>query len=113
MESLIQMLDGSTLQILTKSIFLPIVREISEDTHTEDTALRNQATRLSNLIRKHIGFDTCDKLRTKIQTKLMIRRANRKKILKQKKVTDFIKALKTKKPKQQKSKQLLKKRKTS
>ena len=87
------------------------VREMSEDDQQIDAALRQLALHVGSRLRKAIGSDIYDKLRTRAQTALSMRRAERKKTLAQEKIHDPVKAAKRKAATQERKK-ASKKRKT-
>lgn len=69
---------------------------MSEDDQNIDTELRQLAMRVGSRFRKRIGSDVYDKLRAGAQMKLMVRRAERRKIIAQEKIHDPIRAAKRK-----------------
>lgn len=83
---------------------------MSEDDRNIDAKLRQLATKVGNTIRKKIGDDDYQRLRTQLQTKLMMKRAERKKLIAQAKVNDPVRAA-LRRQGEQKRKQLAKKRK--
>lgn len=72
------------------------MREMSEEDQNIDADLRQLALRVGSRLRKRIGSDVYDKLRSSAQMKLMIRRADRKKIIAQEKIHDPVRAAKRK-----------------
>lgn len=73
-----------------------LVREMNEEDQNIDAELRQLAIRVGNSLRKRIGADVYDKLRTKATLKLSIRRVERKKLLAQEKINDPLRASKRK-----------------
>lgn len=84
------------LQRLGPAIISALVREMSEEDQNIDADLRQLALRVGSRLRKRIGSDVYDKLRSSAQMKLMIRRADRKKIIAQEKIHDPVRAAKRK-----------------
>lgn len=58
----------------------PLVREMSEEDQNVDARLRRLAVHVGDTIRTQIGDDEYNILRTQIQKKLLLRRAERKKL---------------------------------
>lgn len=111
LEGLITLLPVDILQKLSSAILAALVREMSEEDQNIDAELRQQALRVGSRLRKRIGSDIYDKLRTQTQMKLMMRRAERKKQIAQEKIHDPVRAAKRKEGIQERKK-LSKKRKT-
>lgn len=84
------------LQKLGPGILGALVREMSEEDQNVDADLRQVALRVGSRLRKRVGSDVYDKLRANAQMKLMIRRADRKKVLAQEKIHDPVRAAKRK-----------------
>ncbi|XP_055858759.1 small subunit processome component 20 homolog [Episyrphus balteatus] len=95
-EGLITLLDTETVNKLSYGLLSMLVREMSEEDSNIDPQLRQQAIRVGSRLRKRIGSDVYDKLRSSIQMKLMMRRAERKKLIAQEKVNDPVRAAKRK-----------------
>lgn len=83
---------------------------MSDDDRNIDPKLRQLAIKVGNTIRKKIGDDKYQQLRTQLQTKLMMKRAERKKIIAQTKINDPVRAA-MRRQGEQKRKQMAKKRK--
>ncbi|XP_061393934.1 small subunit processome component 20 homolog, partial [Musca vetustissima] len=96
LEGLITLLSVDQLEQLGPSILAALVREMSEEDQNVDPDLRQVALRVGSRLRKRIGSDVYDKLRANAQMKLMIRRADRKKLLSQEKIHDPVRAAKRK-----------------
>lgn len=77
---------------LAYALLAPMVREMSEEDQTVNARLRKLAIRVGDSIRARIGDDDYNLLRVQIQKKLMIKRAERKKILAMEKVSDPVRA---------------------
>lgn len=73
---------------LAYTILSPLVREMSEEDQNIDARLRKIAIRVGDTIRAKIGDDEYNILRSQIQRKLMIKRAERKKMIAMEKVSD-------------------------
>lgn len=69
---------------------------MSEEDQNVEIELRQIALRVGSKLRKRIGSDIYDKLRISVQTKLMVRRAERRKLIAQEKVNDPAMAAKRK-----------------
>uniref|UniRef100_A0A1B0FCE8 Uncharacterized protein n=1 Tax=Glossina morsitans morsitans TaxID=37546 RepID=A0A1B0FCE8_GLOMM len=95
-ECLITLLTTETIVRLAPAMLSSLVREMSEADQNVDTSLRQLALHVGSRLRKRIGSELYDKLRTETQLKLMVRRAERKKLLAQEKVHDPVKASKRK-----------------
>ncbi|GBP09425.1 hypothetical protein EVAR_72079_1 [Eumeta japonica] len=93
-----------TLELLGPSLLSVLVRETSEDDQNIDKDLRQLALRVGSRLRKRMGSDVYDKLRAAAQMKLMVRRAERKKLIAQEKVHDPVRAAKRKVAMQQRKK---------
>lgn len=65
---------------------------MSEEDKNIDSRLRKIALRVGDAIREKIGDDEYNILRAQIQKKLMIKRAERKKIIAMEKISDPVKA---------------------
>lgn len=61
------------------TLLTPLVREMSEEDQNIDARLRNLACHVGDAIRAQIGDDEYNLLRAKIQKKLLLKRAERKK----------------------------------
>ncbi|XP_058979679.1 small subunit processome component 20 homolog [Musca domestica] len=96
LEGLITLLNVDQLQKLGPGILGALVREMSEEDQNVDADLRQVALRVGSRLRKRVGSDVYDKLRANAQMKLMIRRADRKKVLAQEKIHDPVRAAKRK-----------------
>lgn len=96
MEGFITLLDVDKLQRLGPAIISALVREMSEEDQNIDADLRQLALRVGSRLRKRIGSDVYDKLRSSAQMKLMIRRADRRKAIAQEKIHDPVRAAKRK-----------------
>lgn len=70
------------------TILSPLVREMSEEDQNIDARLRKTALHVGDTIRAKIGDDEYNILRAQIQRKLMIKRAERKKMIAMEKVSD-------------------------
>uniref|UniRef100_A0A1I8QDT5 Uncharacterized protein n=1 Tax=Stomoxys calcitrans TaxID=35570 RepID=A0A1I8QDT5_STOCA len=96
LESFITLLYVDQLQRLAPKIISALVREMSEDDQNLDTDLHHLALRVGSRLRKRIGTDLYDKLRASAQMNLMVRRADRKKLILQEKIHDPVRAAKRK-----------------
>ncbi|XP_067627368.1 small subunit processome component 20 homolog [Eurosta solidaginis] len=103
-EGLITLLNVETLVKLAPLLLVSLVREMSEEDQNVDSDLRQQALRVGSRLRKRIGTDLYDKLRTRSQTTLMRRRAERKKLIAQEKIHDPLRAAKRKAATQERKK---------
>ncbi|XP_065367264.1 small subunit processome component 20 homolog [Calliphora vicina] len=95
-EALITLLTVETLELLGPSLLSALVREMSEEDQNIDAELRQLALRVGSRLRKRMGSDVYDKIRAASQMKLMIRRAERKKLIAQEKIHDPVRAAKRK-----------------
>lgn len=82
------------LDKLAFSILSPLVREMSDEEQHTNVRLKNLAIKVGDAVRAKIGDDEYNLLRAKIQQKLMIRRAERKKVIAMEKVNDPVRAAK-------------------
>ncbi|XP_055916600.1 small subunit processome component 20 homolog [Eupeodes corollae] len=95
-EGLITLLETDTVNKLAHSVLSILLREMSEEDLNVDPQLRQQAIRVGSKLRKRIGSDVYDKLRSSLQMRLMMRRAERKKLIAQEKINDPVRAAKRK-----------------
>lgn len=77
---------------LAYTLLSPLVREMSEEDQNINAKLRKLAIRVGDAIRSKIGDDEYNLLRAQIQKKLMMRRAERKKLTAMEKVSDPVRA---------------------
>lgn len=77
---------------------------MSEEDKNIDAKLRQLALKVGGTIRTKIGDDSYNLLRSQLQTKLMIKRAERKKLIAQVKVNDPTRAAMRKQGEQQRKK---------
>lgn len=70
----------------------PLVREMSEDDKNVDAKLRHLARKVGDSLRSKIGDDPYNRLCSQLQTKLMIKRAERKKLTAQVKINNPVRA---------------------
>lgn len=91
-EGLIELLPESTLNELSSSLMAPLVREMSEEDKNIDPKMRQLALKVGNSLKQKMGDAPYQLLKTRIITKLMLRRAERKKINAQIKVDDPVRA---------------------
>ncbi|XP_043645903.1 small subunit processome component 20 homolog [Drosophila teissieri] len=95
-EALSTLLSVESVSRLAPSLLQALVREMSEEDQNVDADLRQQALRVGSRLRKRIGAEVYDKLRNAVQTKLMVRRAERRKVVAQEKIHDPERAAKRK-----------------
>lgn len=95
-EGLSLLISKESLIKLTPYVLAPLVREMAEDDITVDPEIRQLAIQIGNRIRKKIGVDEYNSQRIKIQTKLNIKRAERKRVIAQEKINDPVSAAKRK-----------------
>lgn len=95
-EALSTLLSVESVTRLAPSLLQALVREMSEEDQNVDAELRQQALRVGSRLRKRIGAEVYDKLRNAVQTKLMVRRAERRKVVAQEKIHDPERAAKRK-----------------
>lgn len=81
-----------TLAVLSTNLMAPLVREMSEEDKNIDPKLRQLALKVGNSLKQKIGDTEYQLLKTRLLTKLMLRRAERKKIDAQVKVDDPVRA---------------------
>lgn len=74
------LISSEQVERLAYTLLAPLVREMSEEDQNVDSRLRNVACCVGDTIRAQIGDDEYNILRAQIQKKLMIRRAERKKL---------------------------------
>lgn len=84
----VTMLNIEQVKHLAEMILTPLVREMSEEDTTIDPQLRQLALKVGNKIKKRLGEDNYNIWRSKIQLKLMRKRADRRKELAQEKIND-------------------------
>lgn len=92
MESLVLLLPEETVRKLAYTLLTPLVREMSEEDKNVDSRLRKIALRVGDGIREKVGDDEYNLLRSQIQRKLMIKRAERKKVIAMEKISDPVRA---------------------
>lgn len=90
------MLSVDALTRLAPTLLQALVREMSEEDQNVDPKLRQLALRVGSRLRKRIGSETYDKVRNVVQTKIMVRRAERRKDVAQEKIHDPVRAAKRK-----------------
>ncbi|KAH8418693.1 hypothetical protein KR222_010628 [Zaprionus bogoriensis] len=95
-EGLNTLLSVDAVTLLAPTLLQSLVREMSEEDQNVDAELRQLALRVGSRLRKRIGAEIYDKLRNVVQTKLMVRRAERRKAIAQEKVHDPVRAAKRK-----------------
>ncbi|KAL7735710.1 hypothetical protein ACLKA6_019967 [Drosophila palustris] len=95
-EGLSTLLSVETVTRLAPTLLQALVREMSEEDQNVDAELRQLALRVGSRLRKRIGSETYDKVRNLVQTKLMVRRAERRKAVAQEKIHDPVRAAKRK-----------------
>ncbi|KAH8370516.1 hypothetical protein KR093_003840 [Drosophila rubida] len=95
-EGLTTLLSVEAVTQLAPPLLQSLVREMSEEDQNVDAELRQLALRVGSRLRKRIGAETYDKLRNAVQTKLMVRRAERRKAVAQEKIHDPERAAKRK-----------------
>ncbi|CAD7076634.1 unnamed protein product [Hermetia illucens] len=103
-EGMVALLDGETLLGLCPGMIASLIREISEDDVNVDTKIKQKAIKITNKIRKKIGDENYDKIRLASQTKLLMKRAARKKELAQEKILDPVRSAKRKSSQQERKK---------
>ncbi|KAH8269515.1 hypothetical protein KR018_004754 [Drosophila ironensis] len=103
-EGFITLLSVETVTRLALALLQILVREMSEEDQNVDPTLRQQALRVGSRLRKRIGTDLYDRLRNQVQTKLMVRRAERRKEVAQEKIHDPERAAKRKAGRQERKK---------
>lgn len=91
-EGLSELLPAAITAKLAPTLLAPIVREMSDDDKNIDPRLKQLAIKVGNSVRNQIGDDAYNLLRSQLQTKLMIKRAERKKLTAQVKVNDPVRA---------------------
>lgn len=101
---MVALLDGETLLDLCPGMIASLIREISEDDVNVDTKIKQKAIKITNKIRKKIGDENYDKIRLASQTKLLMKRAARKKELAQEKILDPVRSAKRKSSQQERKK---------
>ncbi|KAH8402361.1 hypothetical protein KR009_011583 [Drosophila setifemur] len=104
-EALTTLLSVEAVTRLAPALLQTLVREMSEEDQNVDAELRQQALRVGSRLRKRIGSDIYDKLRNAVQTRLMVRRAERRKVVAQEKIHDPERAAKRKAGIQERKKQ--------
>ncbi|ALC42798.1 CG4554 [Drosophila busckii] len=95
-EGLIPLLSIDTLSSLLPTLLKVLVREMSEEDRNVDGDLRQLALRVGSRLRKRIGVEVYDEMRNVAQTNLIIRRAERRKIIVQERVQNPLRAAKRK-----------------
>lgn len=91
-EGLIELLPENTLTELSSNLMAPLVREMSEEDKNIDPKMRQLALKVGNSLKQRIGDAEYQLLKTRLLTKLMLRRAERKKLVAQVKVDDPVRA---------------------
>lgn len=79
------------------TLLTPLVREMSEEDQNIDARLRKLACQVGDAVRAQIGDDEYNLLRAKIQKKLLLRRAERKKSVAIEKISHPVQAAMRKK----------------
>lgn len=86
------------------TLLTPLVREMSEEDQNIDARLRKLACHVGDAIRAQIGDDEYNLLRAKIQKKLLLKRAERKKSVAIEKISHPVQAAMRKKGIQERKK---------
>lgn len=79
------------------TLLTPLVREMSEEDQNIDARLRRLACHVGDAVRAQIGDDEYNLLRSKIQKKLLLKRAERKKSVAIEKISHPVQAAMRKK----------------
>lgn len=87
-EGIVHLISPETVKKLSYMLLSPLVREMSEEDQNIDSRLRKIAVRVGDSIKEIIGDDEYNILRSQIQKKLMLKRAERRKTLVMEKVTN-------------------------
>lgn len=104
MEGLITLLDLDSLKKISPLLLPALVREMSDEDQNIDPDLKQAALRVVSRLRKRIGQELYDQLRTQAQLKITAKRAERRKILAQEKVQNPVRAAKRKAAAQERKK---------
>lgn len=91
-EGLVTLISSEQIERLAYTLLAPLVREMSEEDQNVDAKLRRLACHVGDTIRAQIGDDEYNILRSQIQTKLMVRRAERKKSMAIEKISHPVQA---------------------
>ncbi|KAJ6643478.1 Small subunit processome component 20 like [Pseudolycoriella hygida] len=91
-EGLIALLPETTIGELASYLMAPLVREMSEEDKNIEPKMRQLALKVGNTLKQQIGDAQYQILKTRLLTKLMLRRAERKKVIAQVKVDDPVRA---------------------
>lgn len=95
-EGLTTLLSVDVVTHIAPTLLQSLVREMSEEDQNVDSELRQLALRVGSRLRKRVGAETYDKMRNVVQSKLMVRRADRRKAIAQEKIHDPVRAAKRK-----------------
>lgn len=93
-EGLTELITTEQLNSFSYTLLTPLVREMSEEDQNIDAKLRKIALRAGDSIRNKIGDDEYNLLRAQIQKRLMVRRAERKKLIAIEKISNPVRAAK-------------------
>lgn len=107
---MVTLLKNEVVQKIAQSLLSPLVREMSEEDQNIDPQLKQLAIRVGTRVKRRIGEDEYNSLRSKIQTSLNMRRAERRKVVAQEKINDPQKAAKRKIRVQERKKESKKRR---
>lgn len=78
-EGLVALIATEQVEKFAYTLLTPLVREMSEEDQNVDARLRKLACHVGDAIRAQIGDDEYNLIRAKIQKKLLLKRAERKK----------------------------------
>lgn len=78
-EGLVALISTEQVEKFAYTLLTPLVREMSEEDQNIDARLRKLACRVGDAVRAQIGDDEYNLTRAKIQKKLLLKRAERKK----------------------------------
>lgn len=87
-----ELLPENTLSEVSINLMAPLVREMSEEDKNIDAKMRQLALKVGNSLKRRVGDAEYQLLKTRLLTKLMLRRAERKKLAAQVKVDDPVRA---------------------
>jgi U3 small nucleolar RNA-associated protein 20 len=106
----VALLEPDAIKAVAKSLLTPLIREMADGDHVNKT-LQNQAVKVGNSIKAKIGDNEYSKLLLELQSRMNIKKLERKKQIAQDKVKNPMKAAIRKESLQKRKKEGLKRKK--
>lgn len=94
---MVTLISTEQVEKFSYTLLTPLVREMSEEDQNIDARLRKLACRVGDAVRAQIGDDEYNLIRAKIQKKLLLKRAERKKSVAIEKISHPVQAAMRKK----------------